>query len=474
MRGFMLRIFVWFWLALGLMGAALVLIWIIEERGPVINRIRATLQPIIAAEGTKAVDIFERDGSGGLAAYLSNSEAYTGFRIYLLDSRGEEVSLRPSRSEFPAVAALARRAMQSGHAEYRLALRETWASIPVCSNQGHCYWFVSIIPHAGGDALRSDFRLLILRLVAVLAIGAAVCYWLARSITAPILQLRHATQRIAAGDLRARVSSQLENRTDEIAGLAQDFNLMADRIATLLESQRRLLGDISHELRSPLTRLNISLELARQAAGSIAAEDHDRIERESERLNLLIGQLLTLSRVENGEATPEFVEIDLAQMIREITADADFEARSRDRSVRMEIETEAVVRGVPELLRSAIENIVRNAVAYTAAGTEVVIHLGVSRTLQLERFVVRVTDQGGGVPPEALPHLFRPFYRVEDARDRQSGGTGLGLAIADRTIRLFGGRIIAANRPEGGLSVEILFPGAAIATVETQDLASLL
>jgi signal transduction histidine kinase len=188
----------------------------------------------------------------------------------------------------------------------------------------------------------------------------------------------------------------------------------------------------------------------------------------------LIGQLLTLSRVENGEATPEFVEIDLAQMIREITADADFEARSRDRSVRMEIETEAVVRGVPELLRSAIENIVRNAVAYTAAGTEVVIHLGVSRTLQLERFVVRVTDQGGGVPPEALPHLFRPFYRVEDARDRQSGGTGLGLAIADRTIRLFGGRIIAANRPEGGLSVEILFPGAAIATVETQDLASLL
>jgi two-component system sensor histidine kinase CpxA len=228
---------------------------------------------------------------------------------------------------------------------------------------------------------------------------------------------------------------------------------MAERIESLIEAQRRLLGDISHELRSPLARLSVALGLARRQAGDRAASSLDRMEREAERLNDLIGQLLSLSRLESGAERIDSHKIDLARLVREVAEDADFEARSRNRSVRILSVDECSVEGNHRLLASAIENVVRNAARHTAEGTQVEISL---RCNDRARIVVR--DHGEGVPESMLGNIFRPFYRVEDARDRQSGGSGLGLAITERAVRLHGGEVRAENAEGGGLIIEISLP----------------
>jgi two-component system sensor histidine kinase CpxA len=226
-----------------------------------------------------------------------------------------------------------------------------------------------------------------------------------------------------------------------------------------------LLGDISHELRSPLARLNVALELARQRSGSEATSALERIQREAEILNEMIGQLLTLTRLESGAAEIKKVEVDLESLLREVVKDADFEARARNRSVRL-VATEPVrIEGVANLIRRAIENVVRNAVHYTAEQTEVEIKLFTDSDAtpstgkpDHERAVIVVRDHGPGVPDEALNEIFRPFYRVDEARDREAGGVGLGLSIAERAVRLHGGSVEATNASDGGLIVTINLP----------------
>ena len=262
---------------------------------------------------------------------------------------------------------------------------------------------------------------------AVGLIGAAFCYWLARYLTSPVSKLREATQSFARGDLKVRVTPQMGTRRDELTSLAKDFDLMAEQIEALIESQRRLLGDISHELRSPLTRLNVALELARQRAGSDARSALERIQREAESLNEMIGQLLALTRLETGTLHDDRTEVDLVNLVRDIAADADYEARSRQRSVVLNTVETCTVTGNQELLRRAINNVVRNAVHYTKEGTAVEIDL--SRRLEestgKSRVVITIRDHGIGVPEESLTKIFEAFHRVDEARDRESGGTGL-------------------------------------------------
>jgi two-component system sensor histidine kinase CpxA len=263
---------------------------------------------------------------------------------------------------------------------------------------------------------------------------------------------------LADGNLSARVSHRLIKRRDEIGYLGREFNLMAGRIESMVELQRRLLRDISHELRSPLTRLGVALELVRRKAGPEAGPGLDRIARESESINQMIGQLLALSRLESGTDRLNNVRVDLCALVRDVAGDADFEAQSRNRSVHVVACEDCVATGVVELLRSAIENVVRNAVHYTAEGTEVEITLRCEDVESKSFAVINVRDHGTGVPDEAIQEIFRPFYRVEDARDRQTGGTGLGLAIAARAVFSHGGTIKAANASGGGLVVEIRLP----------------
>jgi two-component system sensor histidine kinase CpxA len=295
-----------------------------------------------------------------------------------------------------------------------------------------------------------------LQSIAVFLTAGIVCYGLARYLSSPVVRLRTATQQLAAGDLSARVGAANGRRRDELADLGRDFDVMAEQIQSLMDSKQRLLHDISHELRSPLARLKIALELARQSDGPEARWALDRIEREADRLNDLIGQLLTLARLDSKAQNKSNSSVDLKRIVDEIVADADFEARSAGRAVKLVASLDCLVDGNEQLLRSAIENVVRNAASYTAEGTSVEVSLRCGNGDQ--QAVIDVLDRGSGVPQAALASIFHPFYRVADARDRQSGGSGLGLSIAQRAVQIHGGSVSASNAPGGGLLVEILLP----------------
>jgi two-component system sensor histidine kinase CpxA len=274
----------------------------------------------------------------------------------------------------------------------------------------------------------------------------------------PISKLGAAARRLADGDFKVRVGAVLGRRRDEITELGRDFDLMAERIESLISSQKRLLRDISHEFRSPLTRLTLALEIARRRDGQDAINALERIELEAGRLNALIGKLLMLARLESGAEEIDRAPVNMVELIEELVTDADFEARGRNCTVRAVSDGNCTVSGSRELLRSAIENVVRNAVRHTAESTEVMVTLRCRMEGNAPRAVLEVRDKGPGVPEASLADLFYPFYRVGDARDRKQGGTGLGLAITERAAKLHGGEVRAANAPGGGLIVTIDLP----------------
>jgi two-component system sensor histidine kinase CpxA len=264
-----------------------------------------------------------------------------------------------------------------------------------------------------------------------------------------------AARQLAAGNLSVRVGPTLGGRRDELSSLAHDFDLMAERIETLLTSQRNLLRDVSHELRSPLARMRVALELCRQRFGDQTANDLDRIEIEANKLNDLIGQILTYNKIEAQAAEIKTVNIDLASLIKDIVADANYETiKSR---VVILCNEEISVEGNHDLLRRAIENIVRNALYYTPEDSVVEIKSQLQRSDGKYQAVITISDHGKGIPEEALPLIFKPFFKIADV-PQHTDGTGLGLAISHTAIRLHNGSIKAENDPAGGLIMEIILP----------------
>ncbi|RYX81637.1 HAMP domain-containing protein [bacterium] len=297
----------------------------------------------------------------------------------------------------------------------------------------------------------------IIRTVTLFLVAGAVCYVLALYLAAPVEALRSATEKLATGDLTARVGPRLGRRRDELADLGHDFDHMAQRLETSMTSQRRLLTDISHELRSPLARLAVALDLAQQDAGAKAQPSLKRIDTEANRMGELISHLLTWTKLENGLDGIIEERFDLAAMLREIAADAGFEAQTKNAEVHLDSPPEIWIKGARSLLQRALENPVRNAVRYTRPQTSV--HIKVSPSYHPNLLTIVVQDQGPGVPQESLDHLFEPFYRVEGARD-ESGGVGLGLSITQRAIESHGGQVQISNAQNSGLQVQIQLPFA--------------
>ncbi len=293
-----------------------------------------------------------------------------------------------------------------------------------------------------------------LRLGAIVVVTGLVSFALARYLSRPLRTLRDATRALAGGDWSAKVVPRLDGADNESLALGQELDRMSEKIAGLLDAQRRLLRDVSHELRSPLARLNLALELVRRKAPPDAKDAFARIEREAERLDEMIGELLTLSRLEN-ETRPERAErLDVVALVERVVADVDFEARQRGARVELEASGPLEVVADEEQLRRAVENVVRNAARYTPAETAVSV---VVRPLGAS-VEIAVRDHGPGVPAAALERIFEPFFRVGDDRGRGTGGTGLGLAIAKRAVGLHGGHVTAANHPQGGLVVTLELP----------------
>lgn len=254
-----------------------------------------------------------------------------------------------------------------------------------------------------------------------------------------------------------RVGDRKElRRGDELSELAGEFDRMAAHLQRLLSSQQQLLADISHELRSPLARLSLGLDLAKRRLGD--QPEHQRMEQEVQRLNALIEELLTLARLRGSTDQTASESIDLAEVVHDVAGDARFEAEAAGRSVIVTSASAATVSSNRALLRSALENVVRNAVRHAPHGSAVTIEL--ERPAGGAQAVIRVRDCGPGVPVAALDRLFDPFFRVDDARDRSSGGVGLGLAIARQAMLAHGGQARAENHPDGGLLVRLELPAA--------------
>jgi len=289
-------------------------------------------------------------------------------------------------------------------------------------------------------------------LAIALLVSTVICFFLTRHLVGPIDRLRQATREVAAGNLSVRMLPRIKGRQDDLALLAADFDTMAERVQRLLESKQQLLRDVSHELRSPLTRLQLALSLARREDGGVERQ-LTRIECEADRLEHLIARILKLVRLERPASAFQSVPVDVGTLLGLIAQDVTIEAEARSSTVSVHTDPGLEVAGDPELLRSAFENVIRNAVRYAPSGSAVLV-----TAARRDWIEISVRDHGPGVPEKDLKLIFEPFYRVDAARDRAVGGEGLGLAIAARALAVHGGSIEARNAPEGGLEVAMRLP----------------
>jgi len=391
------------------------------------------LTRLIAFQMIEARAAYENGGQAGLQRYTQRFHAVFAGEGVLTDRSGHDLLTGADES---AMLANARR-------EARFPPFRRGGAVFARASEDGRYWYFFVIPR---ERFASWF--LLPEHWWVMGAGVFLCYLLAYYLTHPVRQLQRAVERFGRGDLSARAASP---RRDELGDLARTFDRMADRIQTLLAAERRLLLDISHELRSPLARLRVAVELAR--TGSNREGALNRIEKEADRLNGLVSGLLDVTRAEGDPGSLRREPVRLDRLLEEIVADAALEAQARASDVRLASAPAAVVQGETELLRRAVENVMRNAIRHTPEGTVVEVKLEIAGG----RAVVSVRDYGAGVPEEALGRIFDAFYRVETDRARASGGAGLGLSIARRAVELHKGTIRARNAGPG-LLVEIDLP----------------
>jgi signal transduction histidine kinase len=450
MKSLFLKIFLSFWLAQALFIVVAILVTVAMRPTRQVSTVEAQQSKIL----TEAVAVYQTGGTERLHEFLRGIRDTQHLRTVLFRD-GESLLGHSVPPWFVEVAKGQRRTTDTLLG--RLNPRFQMLRVSMTGSDGHNYMLVTELP-PGQSALFGPNGVPGLGIFIAVLTSGLVCYLLAQFLTSPVIRLRTATQKLASGDLSARVGGSASQTGDEISQLLRDFDLMAEQIEKLVNAQSRLLKDISHELRSPLARMTVALELARQRTGPEGQSILDRISLESNRMNELIGSLTTIARLESGSGSIRKQPVQLEDLVQEIARDAAFEAQARNIQVECEILDELPVTGDPALLRSAVENVVRNATRYTRPGTAVAIRAEKKKSGNVEEAYIQVSDSGPGVSEGELDKIFEPFYRIDDARERSTGGVGLGLAITDQAIRLHGGSVRASNSPEGGLLVEMHIP----------------
>ena len=402
---------------------------------------------------TTAMLLYEQGGAPALRHWLGRRGPRRLQRTFFVNDELEDVLGKPLPDSVVNM-------IQGGDSSALADKSHRWVVQSVSSSAGEAFWYVGQIHNrpprhrAGLWPMQPPGFLRHYLLLVSVVISGVISFLLARHFSRPIRYLQSAARGISSGNLAQRVDPKLQRRSDEFGELGQDFDRMAEQIEQLVAGQKRLLGDVSHELRSPLARLQVALELARNLTGNAAVAEHDRIETEAQKLDELIGQVLALVRLSTRTEALETQSVDIVQMLGLIVEDANFEAQGSGRAAVLAHSPPTVLDLNEELIHSAIENIVRNALRYTHEDTQVEITLSREDGWAL----LRIRDHGNGVAEQALSHLFEAFYREGEARDRASGGYGLGLAIAERAVVLHGGTITASNASGGGLAVEIRLP----------------
>ena len=447
MRRLFWRIFALFWLAMLALIVSITWITSYNFENEKIPGLEITRLESLLNEQLRGASRALREGGADALQAVVHTADYRGIALYVLDANNQDLLKRTVPTEIIGAAEHAVEDAQGLHAdrtriqqiktpdgaEY-IAVAEFRDSplLRMLYRRPNLFWF-----HVGIGSLISAFFSLLL----------------AAYIATPLSRIRASARRVARGDLDARVGALPFGRSAEMLSLANEFDQMAARLKDLVEGQRRLIRDVSHEMRSPLARQRVALELARAQVSGDARLQLDRIERESERLEEMIAQAIQLSRMEMS--SPSKVEnVALDELIADIAADAAFEAQAQHCSLHIAQSAPLLVRAESDLLASAIENVVRNAVNYTTPDSTIRIRL--DRLDAQAR--LRVIDAGPGVPAADCARIFEPYFRTDSARQRKSGGSGLGLAIAKRAVERQGGRIRAVNADGGGLEVEILLP----------------
>ncbi|MDO9509311.1 MAG: ATP-binding protein [Thermovirgaceae bacterium] len=453
-RTLFVRIFLWFVAALALLFVLGMLVAYLTHEDFSRSSARGDMEEAFSSVEQPALEMLAAQGPSDAMSYLRKEGHKHRMFLLLLPLEGDLTNFTPGPPSFPLarIRSIAL-TLEPGTSEFsfnrpfslllkRVEIRgEAWVLVGA-------RMMPPLIPFHSENPWRSIFQIIL-----ILLVGAGACYWLARHITQPVQGLQHTVSGLAEGDLGQRVSEAITARRDELGDLARNVNVMAARLEEMVASQHRLIRDISHELRSPLTRLGLALELSEMKDSPIdKGVLFERMERETHRIRSMVNQLLDLSYMETAKRQVNEEVIDLPSLLSDIRNDVLIEAEHSHCGIILATPDAAIMNGRMDLLRSAFENVIRNAIAYTEPGSDVTV------TLKLvgEQFALTVTDMGSGVPEADLHHLFDPFYRVDSARARETGGVGLGLAITERAIRLHGGTITATNRQGGGLCITIL------------------
>ena len=395
---------------------------------------------LLSIQVEQAKRAWETGGREALSAELAKFQQITDIEVVFTDASGTDLLTGKPRPE------LVRR---QGRSRWRFLFAPLFGvrrPMIARADTGHQYWLYFIDPRRNVTFFfMQPQHLWVIGLVVVL------CYGFAYHLTSPVRRLRAVVDCFGRGDFSARAEL---NRKDELGELARSFNQMAERIQTLLAAERRLLLDISHELRSPLARLGVAIELAR--SGEDREAMLDRIQKEADRLNELVAELLQVTRAEGDPSMQRMAAVRLDELLADLVYDSLLEAKAKDCTLLLKAPASVTLTGDEELLRRAVENVIRNAIRYAPRGTPVDIELRRSGPMAQ----VSVRDYGPGVPQESLTRIFDPFYRVDTDRNRASGGLGLGLAIARRSVELHKGKLMARNANPGLMvTIELPIPG---------------
>ena len=429
-----------FALWLSIMGFAVIMAWVNNSLA------RPSIPEEPAARFSRDIDMLDKR----LSTALQNQGPHAARRIlrslprqmrnhiYLFDENGKELMGRDQMAE-----RLRSRNIQKTRRE-------------LVDGQNRAYQLIVLRRPPRGALLEPGMRGIALRLLIAAFISALLSFMIARYLAAPLIRLGAASRRLAAGDMSTRIGPPLAERKDEFGALAADFDEMATRLQDLQRANHRLLRDVSHELRSPLARLRVALEIARNRDSGPVAGELDRIELESERLEMLVDEVLALLR-ETSETSPLRREkFDLVELLADLQDVVKYEVAEDAPGIQLNTGEPLLINADRELLWRAFENLVRNALIHThdGAGVEITARLAKNKS----RIEVYIRDTGPGIPTQHLDKIFQPFYRVQEARDRNSGGHGLGLAIAEAAIKRHGGTIKAQNRETGGLEIQVSLP----------------
>jgi two-component system, OmpR family, sensor kinase len=470
-RSLFLRIFVLFWIAMAIIvGGSIAVTFTVAAHEYESREFQR--RPAIAI---RASEVLAKGGLVALKKWLGDEHSMPDRNLYIIGPDGQDILGRrlsenaARRLEFfnrestaepeaadgaPGTSYPSADARASGGPPGNFRPQRALPQIVAPDGTTYTVLLVPRRPSIFGALSLPGISLMILAIA--LAVSALASWWLARHLSAPIRRIQEGARALAGENLEVRVSAGLEGRKDELAVLARDFDAMADQLRANRSAITRLLRDISHELRSPLARMRLAVGIARQPSAD-PARQLERLEREIERLDGLISQVLKLARLSGTDAPFERELFDIDEVIEEVVRDANFEGAAKGCTVRTVGTAGTQVHGNRELLRSAIENVLRNAVRYSPGGArvDVLVERGEAG------LVVTVRDQGPGVPEGEVERIFEPFYRVAESRDRDTGGEGIGLAITSRVMKAHGGAAKAENRPGGGFEVRLNLPLAA-------------